>query len=78
MFLKRNRDARQVTEGAVYRRTHFGQVVETVRVLSLCSDCAGIPHVRYAVHYEKGEVSDALRTLSLSSFEAIFGRGANA
>jgi hypothetical protein len=78
MFLRRSRGEEQVTEGAVYRRTHFGQVVETVRVLSLSSDCAGIPHVRYAVHYEKGEVSDELRTLSLSSFAAIFSQRASA
>ncbi|HSK39954.1 MAG TPA: hypothetical protein VK943_09310 [Arenibaculum sp.] len=62
-----------MSEGSVYRRTHFGQVVETARVLSVAADGAGIPHVRYTVHYEKCETSDELRTLALSSFAALFG-----
>jgi hypothetical protein len=73
MFIRKNRTTASVTEGSVYRRTHFGQVVETAKVLAVSKDGAGIPHVRYAVHYEKGEACDDLRTLALSTFSTLFG-----
>jgi len=64
-----------IAEGAAFRHPQPGAVVETARVLSLCSDPLGIPHVRYMVSYEQRErtiLQDGPRILSLTAFASRY------
>jgi hypothetical protein len=60
-----------VRTGAVFRRIHPDQLVETARVLSVGPDQNGIPHVRFAVSFERARFSRQevdTRMLALASF----------
>lgn len=72
MIFRRERPEDSVTVGAVFRRLSAGEVMETAKVLSIARDPAGIPHVRYAVHYDRVDTAQELRTLALTSFNALF------
>ncbi|HYB09871.1 MAG TPA: hypothetical protein VEJ16_09385 [Alphaproteobacteria bacterium] len=65
----------EISEGAAFRHPQPGAVTETARVLSLCSDPLGIPHVRFMVSYEKSErtiLEDGPRILSLTAFASRY------
>ena len=72
MLFKRQRPVEEVAVGAVFRRLCAGEVVETARVLSISRDPAGIPHVRFSIHYDRAEAADDLRTLALATFASLF------
>jgi len=78
MFSKRHKSPSEITEGSVFRRTTRGQAVETARVLKVSKDPAGIPHVRFSVHYERVDSADELRTLALTSFSEMFSEQVHA
>ncbi len=64
-----------VKEGAVFRRVHPDQLVEKARVLSVAPGPRGIPHVRFAVSFERARfhfVEDGPRLLALSSFTEFY------
>ena len=54
-FGRSGRSGRQdlVREGAVFRRVHADHMVEKARVLSVGPGPMGIPHVRFAVSFER-------------------------
>ncbi len=62
----------EVVAGEVYQRMANGLLMETVEVLALYRDSAGIPHVRYLVHHERTGSPDAQRTLALLAFREMF------
>ena len=65
----------QVRAGAVFRRVHPDQLVETARVLSVAPDPNGIPHVRFSVSFERARFArlDAgTRLLALASFTEFY------
>lgn len=65
----------EIAEGSAFRHPQAGEVVETARVLSLCSDPLGIPHVRFMVSYEKSQrtiLEDGPRILSLTAFASRY------
>ncbi len=64
-----------VREGAVFRRVHPDQLVEKARVLSVAPGPMGIPHVRFAVSFERARFAffeDGPRVLALSSFTEFY------
>ncbi len=64
-----------VREGAVFRRVHPDQMVEKARVLSVAPGPRGIPHVRFAVSFERARFAlfeDGPRLLALSSFTEFY------
>lgn len=64
-----------VREGAVFRRVHPDQLVEKARVLSVAPGPMGIPHVRFAVSFERARFAffeDGPRLLALSSFTEFY------
>jgi hypothetical protein len=72
-FLRRSRDA-DVQPGYSFRRDHQNWT-ESVTVLELRTDPAGIPHVRYAVTMEQRfstRVEKALKVLALDSFRQAY------
>jgi hypothetical protein len=73
MFWRRRND-QDVEAGAVYARKERGKVVETARVLSIASDRAGIPHVRYLLRKEREWEGgrEEPRTLAMDSFRDLF------
>ncbi|WP_207478852.1 hypothetical protein [Arenibaculum pallidiluteum] len=71
MFLKRSKENDAVAEGQIYRRYRPGQT-ETARVISIRPDEAGIPHVRYALQFDRPDTTEELRTLALTSFSQLF------
>lgn len=71
IFLKRGGAFEYIKAGQRFRRRGAGHLVETARVLAICSDGAGIPHVRYQVRIERPQlrpVEDGPRILNLRSF----------
>jgi hypothetical protein len=76
-FGRSSRAGRQdlVREGAVFRRVHPDQMVEKARVLSVAPGPMGIPHVRFAVSFERARFAffeDGPRVLALSSFAEFY------
>ena len=64
-----------VREGAVFRHVHPDQLVEKARVLSVAPGPSGIPHVRFAVSFERSRFAfreDGPRVLALSSFAEFY------
>jgi hypothetical protein len=64
-----------VREGAVFRRVHPDQMVEKARVLSVGPGPMGIPHVRFAVSFERARFAffeDGPRVLALASFTEFY------
>ena len=62
--------------GAVFRRVHADQMVEKARVISVAPGPCGIPHVRFAVSFERSRFAffeDGPRVLALSSFTEFYG-----
>jgi hypothetical protein len=72
MFLKRTKVVRPIAEGAVFRRTVYGRIVETARVLSVTPDGAGIPHVQFSLQADLPDAMEEMRTLALSTFFETF------
>ena len=65
----------QVHAGAVFRRTRPDKLVETARVISVTPDQNGIPHVRFAISYERARFSrfeGGTRLLALASFTECY------
>jgi hypothetical protein len=74
MFFKRVRTDDVIEPGSTYRRVIACGVVETARVLTVCADQAGIPHVKFAVRNNMANATvDELRTLAAESFARLFG-----
>ena len=76
-FGRSGRSGRQdlVREGAVFRRVHPDHMVEKARVLSVGPGPMGIPHVRFAVSFERARFAffeDGPRVLALSSFTEFY------
>ena len=72
--------AQDVVAGSSYRHTHL-DLVEVARVLSICRDPFGIPHVRFMVSYERRAqkvLEDGPRILSLSAFTSHYREPATA
>ncbi len=72
--------AQDIVAGSSYRHTH-PDLVETARVLSICRDPFGIPHVRFMVSYERRAqkvLEDGPRILSLSAFTSHYREPATA
>ena len=64
-----------VLSGNIYRRKRDSRVTETVEVVSVIPDRAGIPHVRYRLSFARAERrSDPAedRTLALSAFTELY------
>jgi hypothetical protein len=64
-----------VRVGAVFRRVHPDQMVEKARVISVAPGPCGIPHVRFAVSFERARFAcfeDGPRVLALSSFTEFY------
>ena len=64
-----------VREGAVFRRVHADHLVEKARVLSVSPGLMGIPHVRFAVWFERARFpcfEDEPRVLALTSFTEAY------
>ena len=75
MLFKRHDPAKDVKTGAIYRRVHHDNIVETAEVLSIGEDSLGIPHVRFRVCFERPPrtfLEDA-RVLALESFTRQYG-----
>ena len=74
MFWKESKktDFNAIHEGALFKREHSNNLVETARVLSIGKDTFGIPHVKYEVRFErsqeKGRAFEGPRVLALSVF----------
>ena len=65
----------QVRAGAVFRRVHADQLIETARVLSVKPDQNGIPHVRFSVSFERARFARldvGTRMLALASFTEAY------
>ncbi len=64
-----------VEAGHLYRRVRSGRVEETAQVVSVASDRAGIPHVRFLLIFgrphRRGEPAEE-RTLALSTFLELY------
>ncbi|HUN49136.1 MAG TPA: hypothetical protein VMU85_21560 [Stellaceae bacterium] len=61
----------EVKPGDSYRRSRGDKLTETVTVVDLRSDPAGIPHVRFKVAFERpdvGRFEGGCRILALRSF----------
>ena len=76
-FSRSSRTTRQdtVRVGAVFRRVHADQMVEKARVISVAPGPCGIPHVRFAVSFERSRFAffeDGPRVLALSSFTEFY------
>lgn len=59
----------------MFRRVHSDQLVEKARVLSVAPGPKGIPHVRFAVSFERARFhffEDGPRVLALSSFTEFY------
>ena len=69
-----------VEAGHLYRRIRSGRVEETARVMSISSDRAGIPHVRFLLMFgrpdRRGEPAEE-RTLALSAFMELYPERVN-
>ena len=70
MFLRRQKAPAESLK-ARYTGGPRAASVETARVLAVSKDPAGIPHVRFSVHYERVESAENA-TLALSSFSELF------
>ena len=72
-FWRRRRE--DVEAGHLYRRARSGRLEETAHVLSIASDRAGIPHVRFLLMFgrpaRRGEPAEE-RTLALSAFMELY------
>ncbi len=71
MLFRRENSVSEVAAGAVYRRVHPDNMVETAKVLSVGQDCFGIPHVRFNVSFGRTNrtlFEDGPRVLALASF----------
>jgi hypothetical protein len=67
--------AAEVKPGHRYVRRRKDNVTELATVMDLKSDAVGIPHVRFALAFEKpsiGRVEAGLRMLALSAFIAAY------
>lgn len=81
MGLWHRREQQEIVEGSAYRHVHPDHVVETARVLSICQDFLGIPHVRFMVIYERQAstvLKDGPRLLSLAAFISYYREPAQA
>lgn len=61
--------------GSVFRQTRYGHAFETAEVLSVWSDLAGIPHVRFRRRIHRPSqrpVFEGDRTLALATFRDTF------
>ena len=75
MLFKRDASSQNVQEGSVFRRVKSYYLIERARVLSVDTDCHGIPHVRYEVSFEgpyRGHACDGPRLMSLKSFTEYY------
>ncbi len=64
-----------VKPGSSYRRSRGDHFTETATVLDLRSDSLGIPHVRFAVAFDRpsaGRYEGGLRILALRSFIDVY------
>ena len=76
-FGRSSRSNRQelVRVGAIFRRVHPDQMVEKARVIAVAPGPSGIPHVRFAVSFERARFpifEAGPRVLALSSFTEFY------
>lgn len=65
----------EVKPGDSYRRPRGGRFTETATVLDLRTDPFGIPHVRFALAFDRpsvGRYEGGMRILALSSFIDVY------
>ncbi len=65
----------EVAPGHCYSRCRRDNVTERATVMELRADAHGIPHVRFALAFEKpsiGRVEGGLRMLALRAFVAVY------
>ena len=66
---------KQVRAGAIFCHVHPDNLVEKARVISVAPGPRDIPHVRFAVSFERSRFhlfDDGPRLLSLSSFAEFY------
>jgi hypothetical protein len=68
--------SQDIREGMLFARLISANVTETVRVLEVVRDSAGIPHIRFSVEVrdQSGPHEEGSRVLAQSSFLALYRR----